>query len=394
MRREPVMRRIRADRRATSPLRDPLQRSILMAGLALLIALASLPFTQVQWSLPAERIATIASLFFLVAAGGQVFGLKGRSFIIAFFVVGALYGLTSLGQFVFEFEDFFVIAVLVSFLIFVMAGFYLTLLLEDGIAWVQDRVSPEEPQGSLVVFLLATILMGTLPALGAFWIWFKWLWVTSLIGVVILGAWWAVHVKRNLHPDPVMRDLDLLVAGTLAAVGLAEVVSRIREESHFVPSVLAYVALLGTWLYLSYVTVRRTQALLKHNDPGPWLSILFAAAFSIIAHAERRFRIDVDYATDSLLGLRVAYLLAGIWIGIAFFAIRASWTTLQHVRDTAKLGTKGRKLARAAARVTEELLEAEQRIDDAAESFFTGLDRGMDKVIGRRKTKEKRRKMR
>jgi hypothetical protein len=390
MNREPVMRRIRADRRATSPLRDPAQRNFLMAGLLLLIVLGSFPFLKVDWSVGAERIATIASLFFLLAAGGQAFGLGARSFLVAAVGVSMLYILTAWTWFFFEFDDFFIIAVLVSFLVFVMAGFYLILLLEDGVAWLQDRVSPDQPRGSRVVFLLAVTLVGVLPTIGVYWIWFKLIWVTSVIGVVILGSWWIVHVKRRLHPDPVMRDLDLLVLGSISAVGLAELISRIREETHLLPGIVAYVSLLATWLYLSYVTVRRTQALLKHNDPGPWLSILFAAAFSIVAHAERRFRFDVDYAADSLLGQRVIYLLTGIWLGVGFFATRASWTALQHVRDTKALSVKGRKVARAAARLTEELLETEEFLDATAGSLFRKMDAG----IGRRKTKEKRKKLR
>lgn len=390
MSREPVMRRIRVDRRATSPLRDPVQRNILLAGLVLLIILGSFPFLKVDWSVGAERVATIASLFFLLAAGGQAFGLGARSFLVSAVGVSLLYIFTAWTWFFFEFEDFFLIAVLVSFLVFVMAGFYLVLLLEDGVAWMQDRVSPDRPRGSLVVFLIAAGLMGVLPTIGAYGIWLKWVWVTSVIGVVILGSWWIVHIKRRLHPDPVMRDLDLLVLGSIAAVGLAELISRIREETHLLPGIVAYVSLLATWIYLSYVTVRRTQALLKHNDPGPWLSILFAAAFSIIAHAERRFRFDADYAADSLLGQRVLYLLIGIWLGVGFFATRASWTALKHVRDTKGLSPKGRKMARAAARVTEEILETEDRIDEAAGSLF----RKIDDVFGRRKTKEKRKRLR
>lgn len=389
MNREPVMRRIRADQRASSPFRDPGQRTFLIFGGLLLAFLTSLPFWADQWTIGAERMATLASLFFLVAAGGQAFGLKARSFLVSFLVVAFLYVATAWTWFVFDLEDFFILAVIVSFLIFIMAGFYITLLLEDGVAWVQDRVSPEEPQGSAVMLLTSAVMMGVLPALGAYVIWLKWLWIASVVGVAILGSWWLVHIKKNLHPDPVMHDLDLLIAGILAAVGLAEVVTRFREQAAL-PGILAYGALLLTWFYLSYMTVRRTQVLIKHRDPGPWISILFAAAFSVVAHALRRFRFDAAYAADSLLGQRIVYLEAGIWIGITYFALRSSWTALKHIRDNTNMSPKSRRFARAAARVTEEILEVEQKMDKGTSRFFHGVD----EAIGRRKTKEKRKRMR
>src|SRR5207244_4422543 len=90
-----------------------------------------LPFTAPRLAPLSQRAATLASLVFLVATPGLVMGMGRRAFLVATVLVLALYGLTAWGGIAFHLEDLFVVAVLMGFAVFSLAGFNLVFVLEE-----------------------------------------------------------------------------------------------------------------------------------------------------------------------------------------------------------------------------------------------------------------------
>lgn len=370
----PTMERRRRAGRDPAAFRRQGTRNWAWGGIAALAATAFLPLLLPGTAVLTDRLVPALSLVFLLAAGGFWLGMGGRALPVAFAMVAAVYALTAWTRFAFEMDDFFVLAVMTSFLVFALAGFNLVFVLEEVVydthrlLHLRSRAWLALPTATVVAMAVGLPFLSTLgwPRLPA-------LWVTSLVATGVLGGWWLVRAFNVLPETRILRELHLLTFGTLAASLLADLVGLLDETEGLLPSLLAYVALLATWFYVSYTTLQRTHFLMPGANARPWLAILLSASFAILAHAQTRFRVGGGQAVLDLMDQRIAYLLMGIWLGIGFYVVQGVWRLLRTLRD-APLGGRSRIVAGRLARVAEEALGTERRLETAAYRLYRGVD--------------------
>lgn len=374
---EPFLRRLRKAGRDPMALRNR-ARTWLYAGVGALVVLAVLPIAAPQWSVLTERVATLLSLVFLMASVGLWMGMRGRAFAVAAVFVLSLYALTFWTRLAFPLQDFFVLAVLVSFAVFALAGFNLVFVLEEVVYDAHVRVHvvgkgwaalPTAFTLLLVVGLPVWDDMGgpSLPAL----------WTAAGLCALLLLSWWFVAWARGAESTAVLRELHVFVLGALAATALADGVQALRAWDGLpalVPSLLAYGALIGTWIYVSYTTLQRTHFLLRADNWRPWVSILLGASFAILAHAQVLVAERGTRAVADLVDLRITWVVAGVWLGIAFYVARGLDRVFRFMRQARGLGERGARVAGTAERVAGGLLGTEKVVAGAATAVFRGLD--------------------
>jgi hypothetical protein len=372
---EPFLRRLRRAGRDPAGFRQGRARTWFGLGVGTLAFLAVLPFFAPEWSTLTARVANLLSLVFLMAAVGLWLGMRGRAFVVASAFVLSLYALTFWTRLAFPLEDFFVMAVLVSFAIFVLAGFNLVFVLEEVVYDAHVRIHVSGRLWGLVPTGLCIALAWGLPlwrveggpSLPA-------LWIASIVGALLLLFWWTVAWAHDVREQTVLREIHLFVIGALAATALADGVRALNGLPSLVPSILAYLALIGTWVYASYTTLQRTHFLLKGENWRPWVSILLGASFAILAHAQVLVQQSGTEAVSDLVDLRVAYLVAGVWLGIAFYAARGMSRVLRFVQEAGALGDRGRRIVGGAGRVTGGLEGTERVLEGAAAAVFRRID--------------------
>lgn len=350
-----------------------------LLGLLLLTAFALFPLAIPETGAWVMRIDTFLSLVFLVAAVGLWLGMGSRAFVVGAVVALALYGLTAFLGVGFALADVQSVPVLVAFLVFALAGFNLVFVLEEMVHDAHRILHPRGP-------LLAGLMIG-LSALVAFGIpfWharggpaFPVLWATSLASIIVLGAFAIARalgiVPRRRATQAVLRELHLFAVGAMAAAALVDGVGLLQQVQGLLPSILAYGSLIGTWIYVTYTTLQRTHFLLKGDDPRPWVAILLAASFAILAHTEALYKQEGARAVDELLSRRVAFLAWGAWIGIGLYLLRGAWAGLTWWRTA----LAGRRLVGGAAGVAADvaagLLSTEDKLERGAYALFRGLD--------------------
>jgi len=377
---EPFLRRLRRAGRDPAAFRRGQARTWFAAGIAALAVLAVLPFAAPALSTLTARIANLLALVFLLAAAGLWMGMRGRAFAVSAAFVVTLYALTSWTPLAFPLiEDFFVLAVLVSFAIFALAGFNLVFVLEEVVydahvrLHVAGRVWAALPTAACVLLVLALPAWRAVggPDLPA-------LWTAAVVGALLLLFWWAVAWANDVRDATVLRELHLFVVGALAATALADSVRAFDAVpksgvASLVPSLLAYLVLIGTWVYSSYTTLQRTHFLLKGENWRPWAAILMGASFAILAHAQVLVAQAGRQAVFDLADERVAYLVAGVWIGIAFYGARGLNRVFRFVQRSG-LGARSQKVVRQAERVTGGLARTEQVLQDTALVVFRSID--------------------
>lgn len=374
---DPLLRRLRkAGRRPTFHGRA---RTWLALGVIALAVLAFLPIVAPEWSTATERVATLLSLVFLMAAIGLWMGMRGRAFAVAAVFVSSLYLLTFWTRLAFPLQDFFVLAVLVSFAVFALAGFNLVFLLEEIVYDAHVRISvggrawaslPTVFVFGIVVGLPLWADYGGGPSMPA-------LWIASVAGAVLLLSWWFLAWAKGLQDSPVLRELHLFVLGALAATALADGVRALDAVEWLpalVPSLLAYVVLIGTWIYVSYTTLQRTHFLLRADNWRPWMSILLGASFAILAHSQVLVAKEGAKAVADLVDLRITWVVAGVWLGIAFYVARGLNRIFRFVRETRGLGARSAKVAGTAERVAGGFMDTEKVVKGTAVAVFHGLD--------------------
>jgi hypothetical protein len=347
----------------------------LVAGIVLLAVAILLPFVAPRLAPLSQRTATLASLVFLVATPGLVMGMGRRAFLVAAVLVLVLYGLTAWNGIAFHLEDLFVLAVVTSFAIFALAGFNLVFVLEEMVYDAHRLLHLRSRAWLALPTLLALALALLLPAWEAHGgLHLPALWVASVLVSAAMLGWWAVRALEPIpHHAAVVREMHLLVLGALAATGLADAVHYLQEASGLVPSLVAYVALLGTWVYVSYTTLQRTHFLLRGTNALPWVAILLSASFAIVAHAQTMFLAQGSNAVEHLVGQRVTYMVIGVWTGIGFYAARGAWSLLTGVAVSRKGAV--RAVAKEGARVASGVLATERLVEAATYQFFKGMDR-------------------
>jgi hypothetical protein len=167
--------------------------------------------------------------------------------------------------------------------------------------------------------------------------------------------------------------MHLLILGALGACALADAIQYLQDASGLVPSIVAYLALLGTWVYVSYTTLQRTHFLLRGRNALPWVSILLSASFAIVAHAQGLFLARGSGAVEDLVGQRVTYMVIGVWTGIGFYAARAAWRLLSGIARIREGPV--RTVAKEGARVAGGVVATERLVEAATYRIYKGLDR-------------------
>jgi hypothetical protein len=376
---EPFLRRLRKAGHDPEPFRAR-ARTWLALGVVALAILALVPVLAPAWSTLTQRLATLLSLVFLMAAVGLWLGMRARAFAVAATFVLGLYALTSWTPLLaVPFQDFFVVAVLVSFAIFALAGFNLVFVLEEVVYDAHARVHVAGRGWQALPTALCVLLAVALP------LWRAYaggpslpaLWLAAVVGGLLLLAWWAIAWASDLHETIVLRELHLFVLGALAATALADGVraaGRLHSLPSLVPSLFAYLVLIGTWVYVSYTTLQRTHFLLRGDNWRPWVAILLGASFAILAHSQVLVEREGASAVADLVDLRISYLIAGVWLGIAFYAGRGFTRVVRYAQATGALGGRSARIASGAGKVAGGLLVPGRVLEGAATAVFKGLD--------------------
>ncbi len=374
----PLLRALRQSGQEPAPFRRPGVRNWVLVTLAVLVLTTVLPIVWPATRPFFERTGPLLSLFFLVAAGGLWLGLGRRAFAASGAIVALFYVLTAWTPLAFDVDDFALVALLSSFGVFALAGFNLVFLLEEIVFDTHRLLDLRHPHWRYVPLAVVCALAVGQPLL--------WpprdlpapaVWYASLVGVAILGGWWIVRAFNPLREGTLLRELHLFTVGVLAIGAVTDAVGLLHEQRGILPSLLAYLLLVGTWIYVSYTTLQRTHFLLQSHDPGPWLCILLSASFALLNHAFLHFRLEGTAGVNVLLDQRVAYLIFGLWVGVGFYVVRNGWRVLRHLRDDRRLSPGGRIAAGRLARLMEDILVTERRLEDAAGRVYRSVDRAL-----------------
>lgn len=371
----PILRRLRS--RGHDPRSFTKRRALpwFLFGGVLLALLALGPFLFPVANPWVERVATVLALFFFLSAVGFWFRMGYRALGIAAFLVVLLYAATAWTSLL-EVRDIFVLTVLVGFFLFTLAGFNLLFVLEEVLYDAHRLLHLRHPLWAVLPTVIVGALLAALPVLeeltGQGFGTLRTL-TPVLAAVLILG--WGLRLAIPQVGVGFTREVHLLVAGALAGAGLADAVSLLRGTTGLLPSVIGYLAILGTWMYISFTSLQRAQYFLRARDVKPWVALLLSASFAVLAHTHAQFDVGGERALVDLLDLRVAYLVLGIWLGLAFFVLRGLWRVLLFIRDQREVGRRTRVVAGRLARVTEGLLETEHRVEDATFRVYSVLER-------------------
>ncbi len=345
-----------------------------IAGLLLLAFTALAPFLWPATRALTERLAPLLALTFLLSAFGMWARMGSRAVVVAGVVTLALYGMTAWTRVAFSQHDLFLIAIVVGFLVYALAGFYLVFVLEEVVYDAHRLLHLRQPVWMIAPSVLAVGLAVGLPfkGLGAL----PSVWIAALASTVVLGSYWFVRAFNSIVGARSLQEVHLVVISALAAALLLDGV-RALGGTGLRSSVVAYLALVGTWVYVSYTTLQRTQFLLRGKNAGPWLAILFSASFAILGHAHLQYQVGGSSALRSLLDLRAGYMVVGILVGIVFLVARAVWRLLAGLRDDARVAAGIRITAGRMARLTESLLRVEVGLGRILLAFFEQIDKAL-----------------
>lgn len=375
---EPFLRRRRRAGRDPLGFRAGRARTWFYLGGGALLLVVAVPLAAPGWSAPIERLATLLSLVFLVAAIGLWLGMRGRAFAVSASLVLGLYALTFWTRLAFPLQDFFVLAVLVSFAIFALAGFNLVFLLEEVVFDTHAHLHLRGRAWELAPTALCMALTIGLPA----WRWsggpsLPALWWAAVAGSLLLLFWWTVAWAHQVRSAAVLRELHLFVVGALAATALADgvrVLGAAEALPRLLPSLIAYLTIIGTWVYASYTTLQRTHFLLRGDNWRPWVAIVLGASFAVVAHSQVLVAESGSRALTDLVDLRFGYLVAGVWLGIGFYAARGLSRVASFVRSTGGIGPLSARVADRAGRLAGGLAGTERILEGAALAVFRRLD--------------------
>lgn len=350
-------------------------------GLAVLALLVLLPYLDRRAAPFTERLATLGALVFLFSAPALWMGLRKRSFLISSTFVMALYGVTGwTGAFLRDGDDLFFVAVLLGFAVFGLAGFNLVFVLEE-IVYDAHRLNLRRFKGkgwialpSLAVLALAIGLPWLQARIGVH---LPALWFAAIACTVLMAAWWFFAALNRVASAPaILRELHLFVVGILLASALADSVPYLVDAEALIPGLVAYLALLGTWVYVSYTTLQRTHFLLRGRNAAPWVAILLAATYAIVAHAQvLNEAAGETQAVQDLFAQRMQYMVAGVALGIAFYVGRSLWRGLRLLGRSGVLPPLGRVVAERVARMAEGMVVTERNVGKATIGFYRALDR-------------------
>ncbi len=347
---------------------------ILAGGLALaILIIVPLFFPKTEpW---AERIATALALFWFILGVSSVLGLRARAPWIAAAVTVLIYAATAwlpaIGV-----RDLFVLTLLVGFGLFVLAGFNLLFVLEEVVYDIHRLLRVRGQTWLVLPLLLGIVLVPSVFLAEAALGWeLNALKVMVPFGVFMVLIGWLIRWRIRPRGESQLREIHLLVVGAIAGAGLADAVALLKEAGGLVPSIVAYLTFIFTWLYVTYTALQRAQYFIPGQDILPWIAVLLSSSFAIVAHVHSLYDVAGQAGLQYQVDLRVGYLVFGVWLGLTFFVLRGLWRTFQFIRDERTMGRRVRRTAGTLARVTEELIRTEDRIEGVAYRALARLDR-------------------
>ncbi|MGB0652720.1 MAG: hypothetical protein ACPGQL_05920 [Thermoplasmatota archaeon] len=339
----------------------------------------------VEW---AVRATTVLSLVCGLAALGLRLRMGGRAFPAATLAVLLIYGATAwIGPLrpLVPIGDLFILTILTSFAFFALAGVLLVFVVEEIVFDLHRVVAARQGVGAaapLFMFLLLDLLLPIIPAWGGPRL--PAALAVSLIATAFLFLLWMARLAWPL-PSLVQREANLLAYGVLLAAALTDGARYLDDVASAVPSVIALLVLVGTWLYVSYTTIHRAHLLLGGRHRLPWLAVMLAGSAAMVSHTWHFYDAAGTAAVTSLASQRTAYLVAGVWLGIAWVSIRALRRLVVAVRDERGMGRTGRTVAARLARLAEWALSFH-----LIDRIVGGVLRAMDRLLpGKRQPPER-----
>ncbi len=346
---------------------------VVLAGL---VATTSVPIAWPETQGWFQRTTPLLSLFFFLAAIGHWMRMRTRAFVVAGALTALVYGLTAWTPIAVGYEDFFVVALLSSFLIFALAGFNLIFILEEIVYDLQRVTQLRHPAWRFGPTLLVLALAWLLPAIGGAGPDLKATWIVAIADLVILGSWWFLRAFNPIPEGPILKELHLLVVTTLLMGLLIDITGMSVDAPRASFSFIPFFILVGTWLYVTYTTLQRTHFLLGGNNAVPWLLIMLSASFALVQHSLLHFRVEGTLGVQVILTQRLGYLVAGLAVGMAVYVVHAVWRVLRSLRDERNFSPRSRIIAGRFARVAEGVLSMEERLlKGTAYQVYAGMDK-------------------
>jgi hypothetical protein len=373
----PVLQKLKKAGLPKAPFRHRGVLPWIIGALAFLAILGVAPAFAPYFVVWTVRIATLAALGFLFAALGLWLGLGKRAFPIAGALVVALYVVTAAtGLAAFHVNDLFLVIVILSFIMFTLAGFNLLFIMEEIIyalhvrLHLRGRTWSAIPAAGLAAFALLLWWWGRHTGLPL-----PTTMVTAALLAVLVGLWWMVWAIRPTDVGrTALRDMHLLASGVLLAAILVDAIQYLQAASELIPSVAAFVILMCSWVYVSYNAMQKTHMLLRSRDAAPWAALVLAASFAIVAHGWSLFPQEGNQVVEDFVGQRIAYMVFGVWIGVAFYAARGLWRGLAALGRSGTLSPLGRAAAQKAARVAGGVVATPRLAEAAALDLYKRLD--------------------
>jgi hypothetical protein len=343
------------------------------AGIAFLSLLILLPYIEPRATPFTQRLATLSALVFLFAAPALWMGLGRRAFAIATPIVLGIYGVTGWTGAFFGGDDLLVVAVILGFAIFGLSGFNLVFVLEEMV-YDAHRLLPKRfktkawlavPTLALVALTFGLPRFGLEDSLRATW-------VASIACFALMVGWWIFSAFNDLDIGPtILRELHLFVASLLLIAALADSIPVLVAAEALIPGLIAYLALIGTWVYVSYTTLQRTHFLLRGRNAAPWIAILLAATYAIVAQAQAlSAAANETQIVQELFQVRMEYMVAGVALGIGFYVGRSVWRGLRLISRSKDF----ERLPAEAAAVAQGMLGPERGVGHATFGLYRALD--------------------
>lgn len=388
----PVIRRLRGRPDGKRPFQQPHVLPWVLAGLVSLGVLVAVGFILPDQSEAVIIASTALALFFLTFALGLVSNLGRRAAVVAVVVTGLLYAVTAWTPLV-GVKPILVLALLVAFVVFGLAGFNFLFLVEEVLFDIHRHLHIRgtfwNAVPTLILLGVVPLVYWLLPLVGLEWPTLK---VGMPLVVVLLVIAWGVRWRVGPHALSLVHEAHFLSIGIIVGAGLADIVTLLHDVEGIIPSIVAYLTIIVTWVFVSYTTLQRAQYFMRAEDVLPWMALLFASAFAVLAHVHFLYGSAGAPGLASVQDVRVNYLVFGVWLGLLFFVVRGVWRFFRFVRDEKRLGPRARSTAGRFARVMEEAMESSSRLERIGGRVLYGLDR----VIpgGERRERSEKRKRR
>ncbi len=385
----PIGHRLANPEERTRAFQQPQVLPWVITAVVALSTMVAMGFVRHESSAIIVVASTTAALFFLIFAFGLLANLGRRAAFVALGITGLLYALTEWTPWFVNVRSALVLAVLVAFVLFGIAGFNFLFMVEEVLF---DIHSALHVRGTLwnvlpTVVILATIplVYWILPSVGIPWPTMS---IAEPVIVLLLAIAWLVRWRAGPSGIKIVHEAHFLAVGIIVGAGLADIVRLLHEAEGIVPSILVYLSIIVTWIFISYTTLQRAQYFIRGTDVLPWMSLLFAAAFAVLAHVHFLYGAAGGIGLEAVNDVRINYLVFGVWLGLAFFVIRGAYRFFRFIRDQRGLDAGARRTAGQFARVMEFLMQSPERVEQEGKRAVKAMDRALDGRSSRNRKKK------